>query len=227
MVEEQPGTESAIADTGGMRADAARFTAEGRLPEAIACLRRVVSRVPDDVPALQELAALCLRTGCVDEAIVHAEAVLARRPRSLAARELLVPALIQRGETLRARRMLEALVSMEPRSAEHRYRLARLSEQEGALGQASREMHQALENSPGDELASEIRVSLGLLDTLQLREILERAEVELVLRTALRQDPRAAVEAHGYHLSAFGRVILDEASRQLESAVGATIVRAN
>ncbi|MFM7321006.1 MAG: tetratricopeptide repeat protein [Armatimonadota bacterium] len=197
-------------------ADAERLTSEGRFPEAIACLRSLISRRPDDVPALQELAALCLRTGCVDEAIGHAEAVLAVRPRSVAARELLVPALLQRGDALRARAELETLVALAPASADHRYRLARLFEQEGELGRASRSLHHALECAPSEELAGEIRMSMGLLDTLQLRQILERVEEERVFNVALRQDARAAVEARGYHLSAFGRVILDEAARLLD-----------
>jgi len=208
-----------------LMADAARLTGEGRLSEAMECLRSLVSRRPDDVPALQELAALCLRAGCVDEAIRHADAVLAMRPRSMAARELLVPALIQRGESQRARRVLEDLISMAPAHAEHRYRLARIFEQEGDLGAASRAMHRALECEPSEELAAEIRVSIGLLDTLQLRQILERVIEERVFLVAMRQCPRTAVEARGYHLSAFGRVILDEAARSLRATVPGGAIR--
>lgn len=204
---------------------AADLTAAGRVDEALEHLRGLVVRRPDCSLSRRALAELCFEVGCVDEAIRHGQTLLEQRPRSRVALSLLGAAYFRRGDLERARWCTDTLIAVEPREPTHHYQRALLLEQGGDLGGAARAMRRAQELEPSGDLASDIRMGLRLLDSVQLCEIVQRADEEVLFNLDLRRDPVSAVAAHGYCLSSFGLALLEAASRDLPPASAARHLR--
>ena len=154
----------------------------GRLPEAVASLRRAIALRPDFAPShhsLARVAELLLRQGRPGEAAAAFEAAAAAAPGTTFGRMCTAKGLLGRNRTAEATEALRDLVAHDPSSAEAHLALGQLMNEAGRFDEATASFERSIAAAPRQAAAYQ-----GLVASRRLTE----ADRPLVARILARLE---------------------------------------
>ncbi len=186
------------------------YRAQNKIGPAIEAMKNAVALDPKNSNTHEQLLQALIEAARYDEAIHLSRGMLSTFPRSLFARDVLGIAYLQQGKIDESLRVTNELIRLAPSDPAHHFKKAVLLQQKGEIAQAMNAFTRALEMDPNGDMADDAREAIAALDSYQLRQILTISVEDVVFRTKLQIDPKAASMERGFILSSSGIATLKQ-----------------
>ncbi len=180
----------------------------GRLREAIRCMDAYLTDDPQHPEVLGVLTDVLLHDATAPEFFGHVNRLLARSPDDPSALDLLAWGLYQRGALPEAAAILRRLTLLAPFQAQHYFKLGLISQALNNYPAAMAAMLRALALEPDGDVAPMALEAIGLLDQVQVEQLVTRARQDWLFRLRLQRDPEHILQQAGYLLSPAGVLAL-------------------